>query len=571
MPIPLRDPAPAPEDGTPFAWIGQRLGLAARTVEWIAAGILVVAAVALTAYLARDLWFLKDEWEYLANRTVGDPDSLLTPIGGHWTTWSVFLLRGLYRVFGLDYWPWYYIPRLIGHTLLAVLVWRVLRWRGSDPTVAFGAFAVFLLLGASAYQRALQVGNWAVYAALLTAAVLITRRERPTALDRVLVALALLVGVLGNGYAVAVLGGITGALLIGRRLLRWLPSLILPIAAYVSWYIAYRDEIRPRPKVTVEKLRLIPGSAFRVARSSLETATGLPTVLAGVLVVALLAWILWLLIRRRLDQFDWIVLGTLGLGLILLTIQRVAVESEAANSLRYGYSIDLLLILLLVPHIRLPRSALAPVGVALMTAILVVVNINEMQEGIDVREADAQAGRPIVEAAAAMIDEGEPVVEGPSVVVEGLETDELGRLVDEGYHPGAIADDRPDRDEILSEARGALRIGVIDLHRNREHFEPEPGPPLVTEDEVDDDGCVQVDDEHTVTATVEAATVLELTKGNQTLFVTWRDEFGEGTRVVDPEVREAQIALAQPVTTAELTLSTGSPFAIDVCGFVAAD
>src|SRR4029453_3658 len=125
-------------------------------------------------------------------------------------------------------------------------------------------------------------------------------------------------------------------------LLRWLPSLILPIAAYVSWYLAYRDEIRPRPTLTIEKLRLIPGSAFR-------------------------AWGWWLARRRRLDQFDWIILGTLGLGLILLTIQRVAVESEAANSLRYGYSIDLLLILLLVPHVRLPRHALARLGVVVLT------------------------------------------------------------------------------------------------------------------------------------------------------------------------------------------------------------
>jgi hypothetical protein len=562
VPLPLADPAPAPEDRGPFAWLGRTLGLAPRTVEWVAGVVLAVLAVALTAYLARDLWFLKDEWEYLTNRSAGDLDSLLRPIGGHWTTWSVFLLRGLYRAVGLDYWPWYYLPRLVGHTLLAIFVWRVLRWRGADPTVAFGAFAVFLLLGASAYQRALQVGNWAVYAALLTAAVLITRRERPTVLDRVLVALALLVGVLGNGYAVAVLGGITGALLIGRRLLRWLPSLVLPIAAYVSWYLAYRDEIRPRPKLTVEKLRLIPGSAFRVVRSALETATGLPEILAGVLVIALAAWVVWLIVRRRLDQFDWIILGTLGLGLILLTIQRVAVESEAANSLRYGYSIDLLLILLLVPHVRLPRTFWAPLGVAMLTAVLVVVNVDTMQEAIDTREAIGQASRPIVEAAAAMIDAGEPVVDGPSVVVEGLETDELVRLVQDGYHP--------DGDLTLSEARAALRIGVVDLARNREDYDPEPGPPVaLAEGEPRADGCVTASEDHTVTAVVEDATVLEVTKGPSTLFVTWRDEFGEGTRTVGPEVREALLALAHPTTTADLTLSTGGD-PIEVCGFAPA-
>jgi hypothetical protein len=550
VPIALTDPRPARETDEH-----------SRRIEWAAGIGLALVAVAVTAYMARDLWFLKDEWEYLTNRSAGDLDSLLRPVGGHWTTWSVFLLRGIYRVVGLDYWPWYYLPRLVGHTLLALLLWRVLRRRGADPLVAFAAYALFLFLGASAYQRALQVGNWAVYAALLVSAVVITRREQPSWGDRAIVGGALLVAVLGNGYAVAVIGGITVGLALGRRLGRWLPSLVLPIAAYLWWYFAYRDEIRPKPRLTGEKLRLIPTSAFRVVRSAVETATGLPTALAAVIVLGLIAALIFLLVRRRLDQFDLIVLCTLGIGLVLLTIQRVAVESEAANSLRYGYSIDLLLLLLFVPHLRLPKVPLARVGFALVAVALVAVNIDQMQEAIDTRERIGQDSRPIVESAAAMIDAEEPVVDGPSVVVEGLEADELVRLVEEGYHPSP--------EELADEARAALRIGILDVARNREDWDPDPGvPPELATAEPDAAGCVSVSADQPVGATIRDAGVLSVNKSIQTLFITWEDEFGEATRTMDPQVRDGRIVLADPSTTAQLTLTTpGEP--VEVCGFEA--
>ena len=61
-----------------------------------------------------------------ADAAVLDVGDLTRPIGGHWTSWSVLLLRGLYRTFGVDFWPWFYIPRLIGHTLLVTLIWLYL-------------------------------------------------------------------------------------------------------------------------------------------------------------------------------------------------------------------------------------------------------------------------------------------------------------------------------------------------------------------------------------------------------------------------------------------------------------
>ena len=277
----------ADDEGGMFAWLGDKFQVTPHMAEWLVGILVAVVAVAVTAYMARDMWFTSDEWEYLANRTAFDLGDLTRPVGGHWTTWSVLLLRGLYKSFGVDFWPWFYIPRLIGHTVLVTFIWRVMRRRGADPLVGLFAYAVLLVLGASGYQRALQVGNWAVYAALIICALVINRRPaKPTTRDQVIVAGALMIAVFGNGYAVAVIGGIIGTLLLARRLVAWIPSLIPAVVAYGIWYLNYRDDIKPKPELTPSKILDIPSGAFRVVRTAMEAATGFPAWLAAVAVMA---------------------------------------------------------------------------------------------------------------------------------------------------------------------------------------------------------------------------------------------------------------------------------------------
>ena len=354
----------ADHEGGLFAWLGDKFQVTPHMAEWLVGLLVAFVAVAVTAYMARDMWFTSDEWEYLANRTAFDLGDLTRPVGGHWTTWSVLLLRGLYTGFGVDFWPWFYIPRLIGHTVLVTFIWRVMRRRGTDPLVGIFAYAVLLVLGASGYQRALQVGNWAVYAALIICALVINRRPaKPTTRDQVIVAGALMVAVFGNGYAVAVIGGIIVTLLLARRLVAWIPSLIPAVLAYGIWYLNYRNDIKPKPELKLSKVLDIPSGAFRVVRTAMEAATGFPTWLAAVAVLGLLAWIVLLAVRRKFDLFDAIILSTLAIGLCLLVVQRISIDDEAATRLRYGYSVSILLAVALVPHIRLSKTLLvrAPV------------------------------------------------------------------------------------------------------------------------------------------------------------------------------------------------------------------
>ena len=53
-----------------------------------------------------------------------------------------------------------------------------------------------------------------------------------------------------------------------RSIVRWIPSLLPPVAAYGIWCLTYRDDIRPKPELEPSKLarhpvRRVPGRAHR--------------------------------------------------------------------------------------------------------------------------------------------------------------------------------------------------------------------------------------------------------------------------------------------------------------------
>lgn len=563
--------APSEDEGAGsvvFVWIGSHLRVGPRRAEHLLGGLLALLAVGVTAYLARDMWFGIDEWEFLSNRTAFDPGDLTRPYGGHWTTWSVLLLRATYRAVGVDFWPWFYIPRLIGHTLLVTLMWRVMRRRGADPLVAMVAYAVLLVLGVSGYQRALQVGNWVVYASLIIAALVIADRERPTTRDKLLVSVVLLVGVLGNGYAVAVLGGIIGALLLARRLVAWLPSLVPPVFAYGAWYLVYRDDLAQGPGL-LQRLGGIPVGVYQLLRTAVESTTALPGALAGLVVLGLVLWVATLVVGGRLDLFDAILLCTLACGMLLIAVQRISVEDESATRFRYGYSVLILASLALVPHVRIRPGRAGPVAVVIIGICLVWANLHQMKTVLDNKAELGQQARALTQAAAGMIDAGEPVVAGPSTVVRGLDLTDLEHLMDDGYHPGPLPADEPDRVEAMATARGALRMSIVD---QRFRGPGVPGAVVAPRGTaLDARGCATLSEDEPLVTSVVAPGELTVTKDpDQSVQLVWTDDFGQGVRYFDdPTISEGSIELAAPTSTTTLRLESEIGD-VDVCGLVAA-
>jgi hypothetical protein len=191
-----------------------------------------------------------------------------------------------------------------------------------------------------------------------------------------------------------------------------------------------------------------------------------------------------------------------------------------------------------------------------------------MNTAIDVRADVAQEARLLSVQAAEMIRDGEPVVEGYSTLAHGLEINELQHLVDDGYDPAPLPEDTVDLDLVTSNARGALRMALIDENRPRGGYQPDDGTPVQVGVPVDEDGCIELTQGDPVTAEVTDAGLLTFDKTRpQSLQLTWTDEYGVGTRFFDdPDIRQGAVELATPTDTAELELL--SPVGgLTVCGF----
>jgi hypothetical protein len=194
--------------------------------------------------------------------------------------------------------------------------------------------------------------------------------------------------------------------------------------------------------------------------------------------------------------------------------------------------------------------------------------VDQLRTALDVRIDASQQARVLSVAAAGMIEAGEPVVTGPSVLAHGLEIDELQQLVDEGYDPDPLPEDQADRDEIEADARGVMRMDLIDQRSPREGHRAPEGEPVQTDAPVDADGCVALTEGEPVTGTVVGPGRLQFLKNPaSSLQLTWTDEYGEGTRFFDdPEVHRAEVELAAPTDTAELEL-VSRVGDLTVCGF----
>jgi hypothetical protein len=104
-------------------------------------------AIALRLSWARGAWFTGDDWDLLANRTVGDAGDLFRPHFGHWITLMVIAYRFLWQIFGLRYLP-YELFQIALYLGSAVMTRVVLRRVGVSPWVATVVASVVLFTAA---------------------------------------------------------------------------------------------------------------------------------------------------------------------------------------------------------------------------------------------------------------------------------------------------------------------------------------------------------------------------------------------------------------------------------------
>jgi hypothetical protein len=540
---------------------------------------LAVISVAVIGYMARDFWFSFDDWDFLTTREIGSGDDLLRPHGPHWKTWVVVTFRGVYGLVGPDYWPWYFLPRLIGHAAMAFVIWRVVLRRGADPVLAGGAFAVLLVLGVSFYQGPETVGMYIVFSAVAGVALLVHEQASPTVRQQVAVFALLLAALMSNGWGLALLGSTGLVVLATGRVRQWWAPLAGAAAVYVGWYALYRDQLPDRSQLTPAALIDSIAPMFVILRTTIQNTLGLPSPLAVLAVVALLGALLGLAVSGRLDRFDAIVLMSLGVTLGLLSLQRVVPFQEGASRLlkqaatepRFGYGVFVLLLLALLPHVPVRQTRIARIAIGAGAVTLVAFNLVSLSERMNRREDVTRDARAAVETAGALIAAGEPYLPagrfpgvrraGPFALVF-LSTDGVDRLVADGWDPNPSTDPH-----VRWAVRGALRMQPDRGFRapglpDRRFQAPADATIPVTRLNLSD-GCFELTAAPARSFAVNGPGAITVEGPPDSLvLMTWQDGFGLGTAWVGPGALE----LVEPAGSAMVTadLRQGGP--VLICG-----
>ena len=522
---------------------------------------LIAAAAAASAvvvgFMARQLWFRSDAWDFLSGRSLSDPSSLLREHANHWQTPTAVIYQVLQEVVGLDYWPWYYLPRLIAWSAVSITIWYVLRRRDTDRLVCFGVYSAVLFFGLSSWHNLATLGNQTVLVIVFVVAVLVAETPEPGRRQRILLGILLVLAMASTSLGLAMAAGTGGAIVLSRRLKHWWPSLGAAAAVYLAWYVLGRGDA-PRSRLATDSMADLPGGMYDVMRSGLTSAFNLPSVTGALLVAGTIVALAWMVRRRRITIFELVFLGTLGTYLVLVVMVRVLSGQVGAGAERYGQTTVLMLVPVFVPLIRpLSSTALKSVA-ALVLSVIVVVNVITLESNLDDWQKEARASRVIVETAARLVMEGEPV--RPTTVIDiragNLDGTRIEELLDEGWEP-AGSDDPP----VIEEARGNLRMEV------RRAGSPS-GLPLVTMSPVDSQGCVATIPPAEVRAVVRSGSRVsfEGTPGGTATF-TWSDEFGVGIKEVKlaSERPFTTVAFVNPVSRGRLVVQADVP--LKMCGF----
>jgi len=538
-------------------------------LEWVLALTAAAVSVGLMLWVGRRMWFRDDVFDFLVGREAGSLESWIRPHAGHLQVAAVGLHRFLYATVGLDFWPWYYLPHLVGHAGLSLLLWRTLLRRGSDGGVAFIAFLVVLFLGVSAFLSSIVIGGLIALALLLWVAICLDGEAAPSVRDRVLVAAALLVMIVSSSVGVAGVVACLGAVAVTRGLRRWWWSFLPAVVVYGAWY-ATRGATAEQGRMDWGNLAAVPGEILRLLGNSTGRLLGFDGwgVAAGagigVLLAAGLGWLAW---KRRLRRVDLVFFFSFIGYLLMVGLLRGA-AGQPVDRARYAYAMILLAVPALVPRLRLPTRW--PTGGRVPALVLIgglLVGVNGWQRVLktDDFEAWSLKGRVAMEVLGQALQSGEPALGGIGLRHHlGIETaytltvSGVRQFLADGWAPAP-----PEPWPGWEEARPRLRLvpGRSDLA---------PAVPALAVSE-GSEGCVGMEPGNRRRFAVVASGRFHLVgrRGESApVGLIWRDRFGVFPREVLVAGRMVVAAAAPPAGGARLEVANRGEDRLRVCGVV---
>ncbi len=425
---------------------------------------LTVVSMAVVTWLSRDSWFYGDFWDFLLGRSLADPITLLEPHNGHLQFPVALVQQALYRTVGFDYWPWYWLPRVIGYGAMTYFMWIVIRRRGADPTVSWIAFGTLLILGSSAVINATTLGPFLVLPMVALAASIYSGGG-PRRGSELVVFSALIVGLVittSSGLAGAAALGLVG-LALGRFRQIW-PAFVAGLAVYSAWFVTFRGEGAGTGSLGFDSLADVPAALPEMFGAAISRALAVPLAYApAVAVGVVLLLILWGA-RSKLDAFDAVWLLMAALYMTMVIVARVAPGRLDPDAVRFSFVATWLLVPAIVPHIRLPED-LAARRILVIGAVGLVVlgNLKAFRDESNHWEEISRAVESHVNAVGTLLLDGEPALEDSELVLpagggarRGLVTvASVKEFLEQGWTPTG-----PEDEESATLARGVLRTRV---------------------------------------------------------------------------------------------------------------
>jgi hypothetical protein len=338
--------------------------------------VATLAATGLLIWLGLGLTFFADEWTIIADRAVTAED-LLRPFNEHWLAATIVVYRAMLELVGMGSYVPYLALLAILHATVAVLVYALVR-RRTLPWVAVGITVIVLLFG-SGFENLFwgaQIGFVGATAMGLGALLLLDDLPTLPGPGRAAAATGLLIlAVMTSGYGLFMLGLVGLDVLLDPRRRKWVVPLLIPVALYGAWYVTLgRSGIATfGDPFTSETLAALPGFIVDGMATAFGSAVGGGALVGRILIVALVAWIVYLAVHRRsIPRRAIACLLAIVAEYTIVGFVRVRLEVDASLYTRYAYLSGVLALIAVASLIGRPTIPVARRPLAAAVGIVIV-------------------------------------------------------------------------------------------------------------------------------------------------------------------------------------------------------
>jgi hypothetical protein len=349
---------------------------------------MAVAVLVFLVVIDRNRWFNNDEWEAIALRTLFGTGraSPLFPYTVHFALVPTVVYRVLFNLFGVRHHLPYLFVVVLAHLLAVWLLWRLLLRLGVSAWVAVATATAVALLGVGwedvfdPFQIAFVLPVAVAFAALLILPV----EGRFSRRDAVVAALLVFAVMCSNVGLISVL--VAALVQLARRGVRTAVLTVLPgTVIWLAWFAEYHSRVSTSGALPLRTaVQQLPAWVWTGLTQPISNAAGLD----GVGAVAIVLLVVWAVRRTRLSD-PW--LGPLALAvgsvafLAMTGIGRLQFGVSNATTPRYAYVALVLLAPLAAMAVdaTLRRTALRPVVLVMVTAVLVLVGASQLKNEAD--------------------------------------------------------------------------------------------------------------------------------------------------------------------------------------------